>query len=72
MTTCKEQPTTNEQMNLNSNLNVNLSCVSDSNNGPNIPSPNAFDPKEIASPRIKHALGSGVRQHWREILCKPG
>lgn len=61
----KEQPTTNEQ------LNVNLNSVSDFNGSLNRPSANVSDLKEMASPRIRHALGSGVRQHWREILCKP-
>lgn len=61
----KEQPTTNEQ------LNVNLNSVSDFNGSQNRHSANVSDLKEMASPRIRHALGSGVRQHWREILCKP-
>lgn len=66
----KEQLTTNEQLNLNSTRNAKNS-VSDFNSSQNRPRPNVSDLSEVASPRIRHALGSGVRQHWREILCKP-
>lgn len=70
MTAGKEQLTTNVQFNLNSTRNVNLNSASDFNSSQIRPVPNLSDLNEMASPRIRHALGSGVRQHWREILCK--